>query len=620
MSCREGLTSPTLGGYGAPQMARDLSQGARLPRRAYAAELGSLRLVPTGIGGRVAGWSAAVRRARTAPGEVVPGLLADAVRRGGGRVAYAGTTAFAARDAREPVEAVEGVVAADGRGRVARVSLGPGGSLARRAIALWRQSTLLVARLPSDDAGLRAVDALLAARRPDDLVAIIRAPPRGRLRLLPTALAGPGLHGTLASPATRRPGLIAAPDLTATVLAHLRLPAPDALGGQVVGTTAGPGAGDLVARAARLDVVVDRRWPTVRLFALGWLVIAATALVSGRPGRKAAAGRLGLLGALWAPPLALLTAALAPPGWLEVGVLALGSLALGAATDRLLPWPRAPALPAAVSVAAHTVDLAFGSPLIAASVVGPNPEGGGRFFGVGNELEIVLAASVLLGAGAFLHGRAPRRAALGLGAACLAGGLIVGSGRLGADAGGVLSLGAGAVVALAALAERPRTSWILPALLAVPLVALLTVVAIDLLGGGGAHLTATVADASGPGDLLAVVERRARVSASGLLKTTTPVTVGIALIALVAGLTARRRLLAPLAGAAGRPWQAGLAGTLAATAVGSLVNDSGPIILLIGVAALGLAAAYVAGRPPAPPAPDAGPPGRREEGLVRTRA
>ena len=593
-----GLTSPTLGGYEASQLALDLSSGARLPRRAYLEELGPLRLVRAGAGGRVAGWRAAVRRARTAPGEEEPGLLADSVRRAGGRVAYAGTTAFAAPDAREPVEAVEGVVAADGGGRVARVSLGAEATLTRRAIALGRRSTLLVARLPPDDAGLRALDALLAARRPDDLVAVLRAPPRGRLRLLPTALAGPGLHGTLSSPATRRPGLIAAPDLTATVLAHLRLPPPDALGGRVVETGDGPDASELVARSARLDVVVDRRWPTVRLFALAWLGLAIAAVLSRRPRWRAAAARLGLLGALWAPAVALVTAWVAPPGWLEVTLLGLGSLALGAATDRLLPWPRAPALPAAVSVGAHAIDLALGSPLIAASVVGPNPEGGGRFFGVGNELEIVLAASVLLGCGALLHGRTPRRAALGFGIAGLTAAGVVGSGRLGADAGGVLSVGAGAVAALAVLARRPGRGRTALALATVPAAALAAVMAVDLLGGGGAHLTATVADASGPGELLTVVERRARVSAGGLLKATTPVTVGLALAALAAGFAARARLLAPLDGAAGRPWRAGLAGTLAATATGALVNDSGPIILLIGVAALGLAVAYVVGRPP----------------------
>jgi len=45
-------------------------------------------------------------------------------------------------------------------------------------------------------------------------------------------------------------------------------------------------------------------------------------------------------------------------------------------------------------------------------------------------------------------------------------------------------------------------------------------------------------------------------------------------------------------------WQAAFAGGLAAGVVGSLVEDSGPVLLVVAVFALGCVGAYLWGRPP----------------------
>jgi hypothetical protein len=47
-------------------------------------------------------------------------------------------------------------------------------------------------------------------------------------------------------------------------------------------------------------------------------------------------------------------------------------------------------------------------------------------------------------------------------------------------------------------------------------------------------------------------------------------------------------------------WMAALAGGLAAGVLGSLVEDSGPVLLVVAVFALGCVTAYLWGRPRAP--------------------
>ena len=123
---------------------------------------------------------------------------------------------------------------------------------------------------------------------------------------------------------------------------------------------------------------------------------------------------------------------------------------LAALTDRLVAlaararWSRRSS-----GSLAYIVDLARGSPLIIRSLLGPNPLFGSRFYGIGNELEATLPV--------LLFDRPRRAAATGAGARAApsrrfaGGGLVlgvaIGSGRLGADVGGVITVGAGAAVA-----------------------------------------------------------------------------------------------------------------------------------------------------------------------------
>ena len=107
---------------------------------------------------------------------------------------------------------------------------------------------------------------------------------------------------------------------------------------------------------------------------------------------------------------------------------------------------------------------------------------------------------------------------------------------------------------------------------------------VDLVSGANAHLTRSVLDAGGLGDLADVAQRRLQLSAHSFAR---PVL--LALLPIVIGAAAlawwRREDLARWL----RPtpaFRAGLIGALAATLVGTLANDSGALLLEIGTAYL----------------------------------
>jgi hypothetical protein len=346
---------------------------------------------------------------------------------------------------------------------------------------------------------------------------------------------------------------------------------------------------------ARLDVILGRRPLAINTWFLCFCGLAlALGLARGRAGVNAAL-RIGFLGVLWMPGVALFTAYILPTRTAELAILALGSLGLGALVDRFVRWPLAPAVPAVLVFGAHAIDLARGSPLIGASLAGPNPKGGARFFGIGNELEILLSLEVLFGLGALLSALPRRYARWGFAAGCLVAAAIIGSGRLGADVGGVITLGAGGAGAFLASLGRPPTRRALAVAALVPFAGVLGLIALDLLTSGGAHLTRSVVHGGGVGDLLDIVRRRLIISVSGLKSVTTAITVGLGIVALYYGVKRRREVFAALDS---EPvFMAGIWGAFAATVVGALANDSGPLIFEVGLIMLLLATGYARARP-----------------------
>ena len=567
-----GVTSPTVGGYDPRQMLLDISQGARVSTRVYDDELPRLRLLPNG---RIAGWEAAVERADDAPGDVVPGLLGQAVQNAGGRTAYVGV---------EGLTHDEAVTVADDSGFVDTVDLGEARGFEARLDTALRRHDLVAARLPAVG-GLEVLQRL----RTNAFTIVVQAPVPGPLVQLPTA-ASLG-DGILKSRTTRRAGLVAAIDYAPTILDQLGIDVPDDADGYVMETTDGD-AGDVQSLVDRLAHVKSRRGPALEAAFAAWLLAL---LVLSLFGRARHGLRLGLLAAMWLPGVALVTGALDPSRGVEVAVLAVGSLLLAFVTDAFVRWPRAPAVPAIVVFLAHAADLAFGSPLIVRSLAGPNPGFGARFYGIGNELEAILAVMVLLGAGALLVGRRERIVPIMFAFICADAAIVIGAGRLGADVGGVITLGAGAGAAvLASLPGGISRRAIVVALL-VPVLAVGALAAIDVVTGGDSHLTRSVLAADSPGELVDIVERRFDISWDNLKQGTTPLSVTLLAIALAYGVLRRRELFRELNG--DRAFAAGMWGTLAATVVGALANDSGPTIFLIGATALVLAALYLKGKP-----------------------
>jgi hypothetical protein len=135
--------------------------------------------------------------------------------------------------------------------------------------------------------------------------------------------------------------------------------------------------------------------------------------------------------------------------------------------------------------------------------------------------------------------------------------------------------------------------------IAAPILAIGVLILIDVIAGGGAHLTKSVLHANGSGDLIDLVRRRFAGSFSSLHKPGWAVAFVLALAAVVWLAARRERLLAGLE----RPFQAGLVGAWFAVVIGAISNDSGPLILEIGALMLLLAASYARGRPGSPSAP-----------------
>ena len=600
-SLSAGLWSSVHGVYNAQQSVLDVSQGTRQPSGLYGRvdedDDGLIDMLRLDRATRsFVNWQQFRDRAHAVSRTIRPGLFAGSVPGGGGFVGDVGGSVLPA------------IAAADERGHVAGMSLGSVSTLAARARTMARSKQLVTVAVPFGREGEAQLTSLARERTPDQLVLIAQLPDTPRpglllrppLRLLRQAAfaVGAGRSGSPTSETTRRDGLVSSIDVAPTALRWIGVDPPDRMRGVEIED------GKLVG-ADRLDTL-RLRWTQIRdgRQAESFVAIATLAgilflLLGAWRGAAFAVRptlRIAGLGALWWPSVVLLSAAVEPPTKVtEVFFIAGVSLLLGALTERLASWARAPIVPAAACLLAYTIDLAIGGELLSRSTLGPSIAAGGRFYGVSNELEPVLPIVLLVGLAAVTAGRAITRATMAIYAvAGLALLVVVGWGRLGADVGGVITIGA--AVAIATLVMTPGIPTVRRLVLTalVPVGALGVLIAIDLGLSGGSHLTRNLLRASDAGELLELVTRRYQLAWRVLTGGNKPALFLGAVVAIAFAWRNRRVLYGALPH---RAWTAALAGGLAAGVVGMAVNDSGPVLLINATFGLAALTAYLLGRP-----------------------
>ncbi len=553
-----GLMSAGLGSVPAEQTYLDITQGNRVFDSLY-----DSRLPP--LGRDCSAWGAVVHRADSAPADIVPGLLqpgpfgapASAVRVGGRSVLYF----FGARSSGRPL------------GRLAKkLSEGPPPGRSGHVLEVRRGN-------------LEDISALAAGLRGDDLLIALETPPPAEDEALAIGIAGRGFGGDLSSDSTRLDGYVLSTDVAPTILDRLGISVPSEMSGRPIRSEAPIDPAAVRSLGARIAAIPRRRGPVIGFALLAWIVASAFAAAAsgGRLARPAV--QVAGLAVAYLPLLLLLGAAIEPSQGVEQLIAVFGAPLLAAATLAMLSGYRALAVASGLTVLAYAIDVVAGSPLTALSLLGPNPGLGVRFYGIGNELEALLAVLVVAGTGAALAGflprAAPRTAALSFLASGLLFAFVFAAGRFGADVGAaiVLPLGAGVAAATAVGSRRGLTVAVAAPLAAVALLAL-----IDLLSGADAHLTRSVLDAGGFDQLAEVAQRRLQLSAHSFVRPIVFVFLPLLAALATAAVAQRDRIATWLRG---RPaMRAGLAGALAATVVGTLANDSGALLLEIGSAYL----------------------------------
>ena len=240
--------------------------------------------------------------------------------------------------------------------------------------------------------------------------------------------------------------------------------------------------------------------PGATVVLVGWVVaFAAIGLIAG----SVIAGRAAVLVA----PVALATGLVLRAAGVDDPTTVVVVLGIVTGAGSVLLAVRSAVLVPAVAcfLVVFLVTLVVWPDINALAAIGPHPDGGGRFYGVTNQVNTLLLAPSL--AAAAVAGVA---GALAIGSLLL---VTVGWSRAGADGGGLLVV----LVAFATLLvglTRVRLSLLrvvvgIVAVLAIGLVA----VGVDALLGGSSHVTDAVG--GGPEHLADDLDRRLRISWAG---------------------------------------------------------------------------------------------------------
>ena len=424
----------------------------------------------------------------------------------------------------------------------------------RQALAQLVRGAQMNAHLGGVPSGPRLISTALVTGTPTGTRTIVvemppAGPPGPNDRRYHVVVLGGGFHGLLDSPTTKIPGLVSIVDIAPTALGRAR------------GSLSSTSNGDPLASLASLDRQIHAN-NRLKLPALIVVACAILLLAAVRP-RAATTSVLAALLASIALGAAQVTSEPLILALLLAGTLGGGVwLARVCRTDgRLL------ALIVAVLVV-HIVLLAKRPEWVAITPLGPTQNS--RFWGIGNQLETLLLAPLLIGAA--LAGR--RYGRIGFAVFAAAALVLVTDNRLGSDGGGAIVLG----VAFAFLGARVLRLGMrgFVTLLLLGATAVLGLVSLNLRTPGPNHLRS--AFGHGLSGLLAVAENRVPLAYTPALHNwplVLPLALWFAAALLLAIRLAHRRATRDLVLAVG-------------LAIGTslLVNDSATYVLVGGVAAL----------------------------------
>jgi len=374
-------------------------------------------------------------------------------------------------------------------GEVGAVGLyvpGTGGTVSRaRVIAALRRGTV------ESDFGMPhgkiLVDFALRVPVPAPQPAVyISLPPPGEqpnTKRYSVIIFGAGYHGILTSDSTRIRGLVSIADIAPTAVALQTGRSPP------IQSEPQP---DVRAHLRALDTRLtrvhhDRGWVVVTVVLT---IIALAAFAPRAAGIGGAAAMTASLLLSWAGATRF------GPVIAAMAVLTIAFAVAGSFRRRIVP------IVVAAFLTAFTIVLAVDPELNSLAVLGARPDGGGRFYGVGNQVETLLLPPVLVAVA--IGGL---RWLLPLAGLAL---VAIGWSKSGADGGGVLVF----ATALGVLGLRLRGLALTPRRLALVGVAVFVValafVGLDAVLGGSSHVTRAVG--SGPDSLLGSLGHRLHLS------------------------------------------------------------------------------------------------------------
>ncbi len=308
-------------------------------------------------------------------------------------------------------------------------------------------------------------------------------------------VAGAGVKpGYLTSPTTRRAGIATNIDIAPTILDWLRVPVPYAMLGRPLYSrpdaetpTQIGNARDTLAALARMNrqivATYDQRPLVIKSYVgvqIAFILSAILVILLGGSQKRFKLARLhqplqvGLL-ALTAVPLTLLLLPLAGllPSTFSAFLIITATIILAGLAWLLRRNQVDPFILLYLATAtALLVDIAIGAPLMRRSILGYDPMGGARYYGVGNEYVGVLVGSSLIGLMLVLdrfpalRKRRATEAALVL--LFIAISFVIGSPRIGINVDGLLMALAAFITAWLGLRGiRPRPATILAIVAAV---------------------------------------------------------------------------------------------------------------------------------------------------------